>query len=417
LFADRCGKWRKFFPMLSATLQFLENDLIRLPKELAGSGLVDFLCGLYDQFQLAIISFDDAVGDEIRLKRVPISILCESIIAAVSTVHQEGMDSAVAGITPGLEAVRSDLLTVARQNEETVLRGQSLYRVRDSKGLRLSQPVELFHLPFELRHLAPAVRYSVGGTPCLYLANSIYTCWTECRLPAVSECARDLLESVYSSRLEFARPALLLDFCYPPWALLEALDNLENPPVPELAGVSKMNSPIGPDPVTRVRYLASWLAIWPLLAAVSLRTPPDDTTDTEKPEYLVPQMLMVWVQRSLSFDGIRYFSTRERPGNNDNDYAIDYAFPVKIFRPSGHCPALSRLFSCTVPVSFGRVSASNISKLLSDRDFTRAESKSRRYMIVDQNGMWHYYGTTYCDMEYVLDFLSPQSLAAAAGMA
>jgi len=402
--------------MPSTTLQCLENDLIRLPKELAGAGLADFLRGLYDQFQLAIINLADDVGDEIRFKRVPISILCESIVAAVSTVHQEGVDSAVTRIAPGLEAARDDLLTVARQNEETVLRGQSLYRIRDSKGTHLSQPVELFHLPLELRHLAPAVRYSVGGTPCLYLANSIYTCWTECRLPAVSECARDRLETVYSSRFEFARPALLLDFCYPPWALSQALDSLENPPVPELAGMSMMNSPIGPDPVTRVRYLSSWLAIWPLLAAVSLRTPPGDTRDSEKPEYLVPQLLMVWVQCSLGFDGVRYFSTREQPGDNTNDYAIDYAFPVKTFGPSGHCPALSRLFLCTIPVGFGRVSASNISKL-SDQDFTRAESKSRRYMIVDHKGAWPYYGTTYCDMEYVLDFLSPQSLGATAEMA
>jgi len=396
--------------MASATLQFLEKDLICLPKQLAASGLAEFLCVLYDQFQSAIINLDDAVGEEICLKRVPISILCESIIAAVNTVDREGMDSAVDRITHGLEAVRADLLTVAHQNEETVLRGQSLYRIRESKGTRLSQPLDLFHLPFELRHLAPAVRYSVDGTPCLYLANNIYTCWTECRLPAVSECARDRLDTVYASRFEFARPPLLLDFCYPPWALSRALDFIENPPVPELAGTSEINSPIGSDPVARVRYLASWLAIWPLLAAVSFRTPPADMADSKKQEYLIPQMLMVWVRRSLTFDGVRYFSTREEPGNNDNDYAIDYAFPVKSFGPVGYCTALSRLFLGTVPVDFGRVSASNISNLLSSQDFTQAESKFRRYMIVDRNAIWHYYGTTYCDMEYMLDVLSPQSL-------
>jgi hypothetical protein len=396
--------------MKSATLQLLESDLIRLPKELAGSKLPDFLRGLYDRFQLAINSLDDAVGDEIRLKRVPISILCEAIVAAVSTARRINTDAGVAGIDFGLEAVRDDLLTVARRNEETVLRGQSLYRVRDSNGTRLSQPAELFHLPFELLHLASAARYSLSTTPCLYLANSIYTCWTECRLPAVSECAGNRLETVYSSRFELARSAQLLDFCYPPWALAESLGSLENPPFPELAGLSSVNSPIGPEPISRSRYLSAWLAIWPLLAAVSLRTPSAKTTDREMPEYLVPQMLMMWVQRSLSFDGIRYFSTREPPGNNDNDYAIDYAFPVKTLEPRGHCPALSRLFFCTIPVCFARVSASNVSTLFSEQHFTHAESKFRRCMIADQNSIQHYYGTTYCDMEYVLDFLSPQRL-------
>jgi len=398
--------------MPSATLQLLENDLIRLPKDLAESELADFLHGLYDQFQLAIAGLDDAVGDEIRAKGTAVSTLCDSIHAAVATVNQEGMDSAVALISPGLEAARADLLAVARQNEDTILRGQSLYRVRDSKGTPLSRPVELFHLPFELRHLAPAVRYSLCGAPCLYLANSIYTCWTECRLPEISSCGRDRLDSVYASRFEFAHLVLMLDFCYPPWALSSALRFLEHPLIPQLAGKGQMNAPIGPDVVARVGYLGSWLAIWPLLAAVSLRTRSAGSADAVKPEYLVPQMLMAWVQRSLSFDGIRYFSTREHPGNNTNDYAINYAFPVKTSMPGGHCPALSRLFLGTIPVPFGPVAAADIQASLSGQDLSRAESKFRRYMIVDQNGMQHYYGTTYCDMEYVLDFISPQSLMA-----
>src|SRR5262249_32770682 len=160
---------------------------------------------------------------------------------------------------------------------------------------------------------------------------------------------------VYSSRFEFARPAQVLDFCYPPWALAESLDSLENPPLPELAGLSSMNSPIGPEPTGRSRYLSAWLAFWPLLAAVSLRTPSAESTGRERPEYLVPQMLMEWVQRSLGFDGIRYFSTRELPGSNSNDYAIDYAFPAKTSGSKGHCPSLSRLIHCTAPISFSQV--------------------------------------------------------------
>jgi len=122
-------------------------------------------------------------------------------------------------------------------------------------------------------------------------------------------------------------------------------------------------------------------------------------------------MLMAWVQRSLSFDGIRYFSTRELPGNNTNDYAIDYAFPAKTSGPSGHCEVLRSLFRCTRPVGFGRVASADLSKRLSAEHFALAESKFRRYMIVDQNSMWRYYGTTHCDMEYALDFASLYSLA------
>jgi hypothetical protein len=388
--------------MSSATLRLLQNAPIDLPKDLGDSELVPFLRGFYGEFERAIDCLDDGVGEEIRGKRAAISSLCESIIAAVATVSHRGLDSAVALISPGLDAVRTDLLTVARQNEDTILRGQSLYRVRASKGTPLSAPWDLFHLPFELRHLSAAARYSTRDVPCLYLANSIYTCWTECRLPEISKCDRDFLDSVYASRFEFNQQPRLLDFCYPPWALLGALESLEHPAVPELVGLQIMHAPIGPDVVSRVRYLASWLAIWPLLAAVSLRTAGE--ADRAQPEYLVPQMLMAWVQGSQSFDGIRYFSTREPAGPEMNHYAIDYAFPARTSRLTGHCKELERLFLCTEPVGFGRVAGADLKKLLSAKHFALAESKFRRCMIRNDHEIWPYFETTYCDMEYALDY-------------
>jgi len=134
--------------MASPTLRLLQNDLIRLPKDLRHGELAPFLRGLYGEFERAIARLDDGVGEEIRAKRAAISILCESILAAVTTVSQEGFDPAVALISRGLDAVRTDLLTVARQNEGTILLGQRLYRVRASKGTPLSDPFDLFHLPF-----------------------------------------------------------------------------------------------------------------------------------------------------------------------------------------------------------------------------------------------------------------------------
>jgi hypothetical protein len=392
----------------SPTFQLVKSDLINLPSELAGATLVDFLSTRYDRFHAAILALGDDVGDEIRPKLYSISILCQSILAAVRAFETEGMPPALTLLNAGLDAVRPDLIAVADRNGETILRNQSLYRVRDGRGSPLSQPLELFHLPFELRNLAPSVRYSVAGTPCLYLANSIYTCWLECRLPKITQGAGGL-EHIYAARFEFVRPAQLLDFCYPPWALSMALDSVENP-FPGFSNLPLDNCPLGADPAERSAYLASWMAIWPLLMAVSLRTPPASSSGQYTPEYVIPQMLMAWVQQSLGFDGIRYFSTRELPGNSNYDYAIDYAFPAKTLKPSGHCPNLRSLFACTVPVSFGRVAAANLSRMFTDQDFSRAESKFRRYLIVDDTGIWHYYGTTYCDMEYVLEYASPEAL-------
>src|SRR4051794_35352880 len=114
--------------MLSATLQLLESGLISLPKDLADSEPLHFLRDLYGDFQRATAGLGDAVGEEIRAKRAATSTLCDSILAAVAAIGKQGMDTAVALIGPGLEAVRADLLAVASKNEDTVLRGQSLYR-------------------------------------------------------------------------------------------------------------------------------------------------------------------------------------------------------------------------------------------------------------------------------------------------
>ena len=102
--------------MPSPTLQLLQGDLLRLPKELEELKLAEVLRSLYERFQLAITSLEDAVGDEVRPKRIPVSTLCESILAAIGTVHQTGIDSAVALLSPGLDAVRADLLGVACGN-------------------------------------------------------------------------------------------------------------------------------------------------------------------------------------------------------------------------------------------------------------------------------------------------------------
>jgi hypothetical protein len=119
--------------MPSETLRLLEKDLLRLPKDLTDIELADFLRDLYKEFQRETAELDDAIGKEVRAKKSAVSTLCECILEAVATGRKSGIDAAVGLISSGLEAVRSDLLAVASRNGDTILRGQCLYRVRESK--------------------------------------------------------------------------------------------------------------------------------------------------------------------------------------------------------------------------------------------------------------------------------------------
>ncbi|EKY1899196.1 hypothetical protein OM371_004703, partial [Salmonella enterica subsp. enterica serovar Lille] len=57
-----------------------------------------------------------------------------------------------------------------------------LFRVRKSDS-SIKDRKEMFHIPFSMRHLVNAQRYSVAGLPCLYLGSSLYVCWLEMDKP------------------------------------------------------------------------------------------------------------------------------------------------------------------------------------------------------------------------------------------
>lgn len=57
-----------------------------------------------------------------------------------------------------------------------------LFKARNTNGQTFGLG-DMFHVPFEKRHLIPTSRFSLPGLPCLYLANSIYTCWEELDRP------------------------------------------------------------------------------------------------------------------------------------------------------------------------------------------------------------------------------------------
>lgn len=54
----------------------------------------------------------------------------------------------------------------------------------------------MFHVPFELRYNIPSNRFSLSGLPCLYLSNSIYTCWEELDRPFFSQMAFSRLKPI-----------------------------------------------------------------------------------------------------------------------------------------------------------------------------------------------------------------------------
>lgn len=201
-----------------------------------------------------------------------------------------------------------------------------LYRFRMS-GTQPYSKAGLFHIPFEFRDRVGAMRYSVAGLPCLYLGGSTNVCWRELGQPQIENISVSRFEVVANTDLRVMNLGIRL-----PW----------------FAGWmhEKFYEFISRSSSVNV-LVAAHTACWPLVAICSIRVP--DRQSKERPEYLIPQLLLEWVTRTKRFHGIRYFSTHYSEYPDDPKTYMNYVFPALSQGASGVCSELSRMFQLTDP--------------------------------------------------------------------
>jgi hypothetical protein len=212
-----------------------------------------------------------------------------------------------------------------------------LYRMRPMKDWDINKgappKLELFHPPFDKRHVISTQRYSIPGFPCLYLGGSLSICWKEFNCPDFS--------NLYISRFRI-KPSnsgkkvtiKLLDLGWRPSTWAACIDYYANKEMPRLL----------------LDFIVANALCWPLIAACSIRVKKAEAPF--KPEYIVPQILLQWIMREKpDIDGIRCFSIKEikYAGNIKDDE--NYVFPTRVIKESGYCSRLKGLFVMTDPVS------------------------------------------------------------------
>jgi len=207
----------------------------------------------------------------------------------------------------------------------------NLYRLRVEDGSPPTSRGEMFHIPFNLRHLVGPQRYSMTGIPCLYLGGSLYLCWEELRRPA--------FDRVYVSRfsLESGEQVNLLDFGFRPLHIASLWEHALNSRSPILEQQRKI-------------LAASYGICWPLIAACSIAV--RDQRGSFRPEYIIPQLVLQWVTESPDHDGVRYSSVNIN-WHCENSLALsNFVFPVKSNAKAGVCPRLRTKFKLTEPVAW-----------------------------------------------------------------
>lgn len=199
-----------------------------------------------------------------------------------------------------------------------------LFRMRTSEYGGLFSKEEMFHIPFDKRHLVSNNRFSVYGSPSLYLGESTYICWEEMGNPNFDTCNI----SMFSNN--------------------QALSVINLSPIMEDFDIDRI-----------LKY--------PLAYVCSLGA--NHHNSPFKEEYVIPQILMQCLlidnkaNSQTSCVGIRYLSNKaytQRPlfplnEKGDLKRYFNYAFPA--FGPYDNkslSKKLQSLFTWSAPETYGR---------------------------------------------------------------
>lgn len=195
-----------------------------------------------------------------------IEALSDLVINVLTVSYQNYHDEAYQKLKDFFEADDGFYIKMLPQ---LYIERSKFYRIRTGDNV-LSSDGELFHVPFEKRHLISSQRYSVPGYPMLYLSGSLFTAWCEMDKPE--------LERMSFAGFQFKEDAMFIDLGYP----------YERESIWELY---------------------SLFVMYPLLMACMVRV--KYPSAPYKPEYIVPQLMTRLLRNYTSiFTGIAYMSNK-----------------------------------------------------------------------------------------------------------
>lgn len=302
---------------MNKNLELLNLEVFFLPKERTNPNFPEYLDKILAEYLEVIFEFEGTIGNSLRENRGNIERLCLTLQDSIR-VYYDGKPTEASNIF--LDGMGSIEPILWKQKREFSLATPDIhfYRGRTSDGSKPYSRGDLLHIPFESRHRISTNRYSIPGYPCLYLADSIYTCWKECGEPDFNTFQVSRFDAHKYRFLEISFTHQFISNFYTGTLKDQTADGLADP------------------------FVIYFLTAWPLIASCSIRKMkfPENERVNFIAEYIIPQMLMEWVKQSQNLDGIKYFSTHGDSNAIEWGEMKNYAIPVKKIQPSGYCPQL-----------------------------------------------------------------------------
>lgn len=348
--------------------ELLSDDIFKLPV-VKGEGevLIEILTQKFDRYIELLGDLDntDQYTDAILKEMPQIELLCNGLKEAVELYLKGSPGKAYSFFNGSIFKLDSYIY-------EMDIKDVHLYRIRDLEERYLTKK-DIFHIPFESRGKVRNQRFSINGFPCLYFGSSIYACWEELNRPG--------FDNLHISSFKFIKSPHILDLTFP---------------VGKVKQRSINSKPQNSDIVNKI-------ILFPLIISCSVKN--KNNTDIFKEEYIIPQILLEWVNNTSKIDAIKY-SCLSLPNYNLADYLfINYVFPAKNHSKSGYCSHLIDMFELTDPKSWNFAKSAYVNnKSISQRQ------RINNFNIMNPIGS--YYHTEFGHMEQIIKSMNFSKLEA-----
>lgn len=288
------------------------NDLLVKAK--------DFFLKNLDDLDEAELAGAKISGTNPKEKKKYLVSSCETIInVSNDAIKRYDNSSGTEGFDDFYEVFFPSDKAAPAANIKPISRNSNFFRMRTTKTEKYEYKFfnrnELFVIPKELDSLVGRLRFNDEGKPSLYLGNSLYIVWEECRRP----------------------PFDLVNFC--------RFSNERSLKVMSIYIEQRMK--------TLGEFIMGYFTL-----LTCMKTHNDD--EKHQFQYVVSNMFMKCIirniQRKGDIDGIEYLSSRRYDCDDllMESKTIDklYAFPQKQIVTKGVCPQLVKMFKMTKPRTF-----------------------------------------------------------------
>ena len=198
---------------------------------------------------------------------------------------------------------------------------------------------DMKHIPTDKREFIGSNRYSSNGIPCLYLANSILTCWEELNRPS--------LDSFWVSRFWPVKEIRVLNLSVTGYEIINAQQYIRT--------VSENKDAYD-------QVVVDFFSTWVLQSACSVAVR-SKANRLFREEYLIPQLLMQNVKR-FDANAIMYFSTKTPLLIGDKEIATNFqtsaswiakAIALPVFETTGDrfSAQINEDFAVSLPINIG----------------------------------------------------------------